>query len=181
MNEGEIKGKLRLKCYKCGNEGRLENQSGDKFRINHDSMEYGIVWKRRCYLGSIDKAIRYIRAASKIYSNIVDEDEFQKIITQYKKVEKKHDKKYEEIVSLLLEISSKLGPGLSYETHELLKQAKCPHCKGGIGVRYTRVGKDPNRSFGKYNVKGFFIEKGNSRKTSTIKKGVWSEKIVKSK
>ena len=140
-------------------------------------MEDGVLWKKRCYLGSIEKAFRYIRAASKIYSNIIDEDEFQKIIAQYKKVEKKHDEKYEKIVSLLLEISTKLGPGLSYETHELIKQAKCPHCKNKIGVRYKRAGKDPSRAFGKYNVEGFFIEKGNSRKSSTIKKGIWSEKI----
>ena len=51
-------------------------------------MEDGVLWKKRCYLGSIEKAVKYIRAASEIYSNIIDEDEFQKIIVQYKKVEK---------------------------------------------------------------------------------------------
>lgn len=140
-------------------------------------MEDGVLWKRRCYLGSIEKAFRYIRAASKIYNYVIDEDEFHEIISQYKKVEKKRDEKYEKIVSLLLEISAKLGPGLSYETHELVKQAKCPHCTQKIGVRFKRVGKDPKRSNGKYDIDEFFIEEGNSRKSSRLNQGFWGEKL----
>jgi len=47
----------KIICPKCGEIGRLELQSEDKFRINHDYMKNGVRENNRCYLGSLSKSL----------------------------------------------------------------------------------------------------------------------------
>jgi len=112
----------------------------------------------------IDDARSKISNVSKIRPDIIDEDLPKKIDVQLEKFENR-DEKFEIVLYELLKISAMLGNGWSDETHNLVKQADCPHCKKPIAVRFVRTSKDPNTSKGNYNIEKLWIERGKNTHT----------------
>ena len=154
---------MRVKCYRCGEIGRLENHSGNKYRINHDYMKKGKKYRRRHYLGDLKVKLAKIQSVSKIRDDLIPSEIYNEIVEHYRK--SKHD---DRLVNAILQLASKFRPGWSNEEHKLLKQSRCPHCRKLIAVRYKRLGKNPKYSGGKYNIAEFGIEKGLKDRTSTF-------------
>jgi hypothetical protein len=164
---GKLGAKLKFYCPRCGEIGRIEKQSENIFRINHDKMIKGKKYPKRCYLGNLDDARTKIHAVSKIRPDIINKDVDKKIDQQLEKNEN-IDEKYKILIYEILKISVMLGRGWSHETHHLVKQDDCPHCKKSIAVRFVRAGKDPNSSKGNYNIEKLWIEKGKRTYTSRL-------------
>lgn len=153
--------KQGVKCPKCEKNGRFEKASGKSYRINHDVTKNGKRTTNRCFLGNPFDIIEKLRNISKIRSDLANTELADKVLTELKK-----DKKSDRLLLEILELNRKLGFGWKDETHDLVKQDSCPHCKEKIAVRYRRIGLNPNNYGGKYNIEKFEIKKGEYDKTS---------------
>jgi len=67
---GKSEGKII--CPKCGEFGRLENQSGSIYRINHDVMKKGKKSRWRCYLGSLSKSLVNLKSIAVVRDDLID-------------------------------------------------------------------------------------------------------------
>lgn len=157
----------KIICPYCVHFGRLEIQRGDIYRVNHDRMEKGKKIVRRCYLGSLTKAIRNIISVSRVRGDIVDPTLLSEIESAMGKKRKEHDQKihdsdYGTLIAEIIHLSRNFGIWKS-KTHHLTKQGNCPHCHERIQYRFVRIG--PYRS-AKKNITSFDIEKGVEEKTS---------------
>jgi len=164
--------KLRGKiiCPECGEIGRLEIQSGDKYRVNHDKMKQGIRISNRCYLGSISKHIKNLESASRTREDLLDPILIEELNAELNDRNKIHEEiqnsPYATLIARIIHLSKKFSFGWSSEKHYLVKQATCPYCTQRIAVRFIRIGKNPDYTDGKYNVEKLDLEKGNYGYTS---------------
>ena len=156
----------RVKCPKCEKEGRFEKASKQTFRINHDFTKNGKKTLDRCYLGSPYSIIKKLQTVEKIRPDLANRDLVEKVLEELKNNDKN---KNNTVLFEILELNHKLGFGWNYETHDLVKQDNCPHCKQKIAVRYRRIGKNPTVTNGKYNIEKLEIEEGKSGHTSRFK------------
>lgn len=154
----------RVKCPKCEKKGRFEKVSKKTFRINHDFTKNGEKTLDRCYLGSPYSIIKKLQNMEKIRPDLANSDLVEKVLKELKNSDKNNTVLFE-----ILELNHKLGFGWNYETHDLVKQDNCPHCKQKIAVRYRRIGKNPTMTNGKYNIEKFEIEEGKSGHTSRFR------------
>jgi len=170
-------------CTECGKIGRLEIQSKDKFRVNHDKMENGVLYQNRCYLGSLSKHITNLKAVSKNREDLIDPilvEELSNTLNSREQIQEEiKNSSFATLITNMIQLSKKLGTGWSNETHFLVKQASCPHCTKRIAVRFVRIGKNPHYSHGKYNIEHLDIERGISEYTSHFKRDFWFRGISK--
>ena len=153
----------KIVCPRCGEYGRLELQSDDKYRVNHDRIEKS----KRCYLGSLEKALRNLSSVSDVRDDLLNPDLLAEIKLAIKKERKEHFKKiqdseYGSLIARIIQLSKNFGRWKS-DRHKLTKQASCPFCKKNIQYEFVRVG--PYRS-AKKNIEDFSIGKGSVYKTS---------------
>lgn len=156
--------KERVKCPICDKDGRFEKASSNSYRINHDFMKNGKRTTNRCYLGNPFDIIEKLRSISKIRHDLVDSELADDVLTELK-----NNKNSNRLLFEILELNRKLGFGWKYEVHDLVKQDNCPHCNKKIAVRYRRLGINPQKSNGKYDVENIKIEQGQSDRTSRFK------------
>jgi len=160
----------KIICPTCGEIGVLENQSGDKYRINHDRMKKGVRKSSRCYLGSLTKSLINLKNASDTRPDILESElikELESKVNPRQNILKEiENAPYATLIARLIQLSTKLKSGWSNERHHLVKQAKCPYCTRRISIRFRRIGKNPDYSEGKYNIENLDIEKGNKAHTS---------------
>lgn len=143
--------------------GRLENQSGAYYRINHDKTKNGKRITSRCYLGNLNSALKKIESVSKIRDDLVDSNLAAELFSQLKNTE---NKSQNSLINEVLNLNYLLRDGWHNEMHDLVKQDNCPHCDQRIAIRFRRIGKNPNYSHGKYNVEDVKIEQGKKELTS---------------
>jgi len=156
----------RVKCPICEKEGRFEKASGKTYRINHDLTKNGKKTLNRCYLGNPFNIIKKLRRISKVRHDLVDDGLVKQVLRELKNNDKS---KSNTLLLEILELNRKLGFGWHNETHDLVKQDYCPHCKNKIAVRYRRIGANPTKTSGRYDVDKFTIEKGQAGHTSRFK------------
>ena len=173
----------KIICTKCGEIGTLEIQSKDKFRVNHDKMKNGVLYPKRCYLGSLSKHITNLKAASHIREDLIDPilvEELSNTLNSREKIlEEIKNSSFATLIITLIKLSKKLGTGWRNESHFLVKQARCPHCTKRIAVRFVRIGKNPRYGYGEYNIEHLDIERGDSGYTSGFKRDFWFRGISK--
>jgi len=165
---GESEGKVI--CPACGEFGRLENQSGSIYRINHDVMKKGKKYPHRHYLGSLSKSLTNLKNVMVTRDNLVDPglvSEIERIVKEDRKehLEKIKTSEYGTLITRIIDLSSKLGFGWSAKRHYLVKQDLCPHCKKKIQHRFHRIGELRD---GKYNIEQYSIEDGTKEYTSIM-------------
>jgi len=156
----------RVKCPKCEKEGRFEKVLGNTYRINHDITKNGKRISNRCYLGNPYDIIKKLRTISKVRQDLVDDSLIEQVLRELKNNDKS---KSNTLLLEILELNRKLGFGWYNETHDLVKQDNCPHCNRKISVRYRRIGANPNKTKGRYNVDNLKIEPGQAGRTSRFK------------
>lgn len=156
---------MRLQWPCCEELGRLEKQSGDKFRINHDKMINGKKILKRHYLGSLVDALEKLHTVSKIRPDIISLDLYKEIFAHLEKTKKSKDDRLDVLLKGIFELSEILGKGWSSEYHDLIKNTNCPRCKEPIEISFTRIGKDPFRSKGRYNIDDVRIKRGSKHKS----------------
>jgi len=157
-------------CPRCNEYGKLENHHKDYYRINHDKMSKGLRKVKRCYLGSLKKALRNLTSVSMIRDDILDPvlvSELKDAISEERKehTKKIKDSEYGTLISAIIQASKKYGHWKS-DTHKLTKQDNCPHCKKTIQYEFERIG--PYQRL-KKNITSFSIGKGSVYKTSRMK------------
>jgi len=160
----------KIICPICGEYGRLEIQKDDKYRINHDIMSKGLKKPARCYLGSLEKALKNLTSVSEVRDDLLNPDLLAEIKSSIKNdrkehVKKIHDSEYGTLITRIIELSKNFGTWKS-DRHKLTKQASCPHCTKRIQYEFVRVG--PFRSV-KKNIESFSIGKGSVYKTSPMR------------
>lgn len=153
----------KIICPNCGEYGRLEIQSKDKYRVNHDSTEKS----KRCYLGSLERALKNLSSVSDVRDDLLNPDLLAEIKLAIQKERKEHFKRIHEseygtLIARIIQLSKNFGTWKS-DRHKLTKQDSCPHCSKRIQYEFVRVG--PYRS-PKKNIEEFSIEKGSVYKTS---------------
>ena len=122
----------KIICPKCGEYGRLEIQKDDKYRINHDIMSKGQKKPARCYLGSLEKALKNLKSVSSVRDDLLDPTLLSEITSAIKNDRKEHVKKIHEseygtLIARIIQLSKNFGTWNS-ERHKLTKQATCPYC-----------------------------------------------------
>jgi len=158
----------KIICPECGEYGRLEIQSSDKYRINHDKVSKGHKKPQRCYLGSLSKSLAKIKAVSEVRDDIIDPALLSELEASIKKERKEHweeieNSAYGTLIARIIQLSQKLGSGWSSKSHHLVKQDFCPFCNQRIQHRFVRMGElKENR----YNITQYGIEKGSAYRTS---------------
>ncbi len=158
--------KERVKCPRCEEFGRLEKVSENTYRINHDFMKNGKKTMNRCHLGNILEIINKFRIISKISPYLIDDGLAEQILNE---LNNKDKTKLNELLVVIFRLNWKLGFGWKNEKHDLVKQDNCPHCKQKIAVRYRRIGMNPDKTNGKYNVEDINIEQGQADRTLRFK------------
>lgn len=128
-------------------------------------MFQGEKHRRRCYFGSLKKAQERLADVSEIMPELITKEIHKEISYQLERTKKIDDERYDNLVSEILELSARLRSGWSRERHKLVREDKCPHCKKPIAIRFLRIGKDPHRSHGRYNIRDLWIEKGKTVRT----------------
>ena len=133
-------------------------------------MSKGLRKVKRCYLGSLEKALRNLTSVSMVRHDIVDPILVSELKSAISEERKEHAKKiknsgYGTLISAIIQASKKYGLWKS-DTHKLTKQDTCPHCKGNIQYEFERIG--PHQSL-KKNITSFSISKGSGSKTSRMK------------
>ena len=160
----------KIICPKCGELGRLELQSKDKFRVNHDKMKDRVRHTQQCYLGSLSKSIKNLINASKTRPDILEKlfvDELESNLNVRSDILNKiKDSAYATLIARTIQLSQHLGYGWSKVKHRLVKQDNCPYCKKRIAVKFIRIGENPDYHKGKYNIENIDIQKGNKSHTS---------------
>jgi len=153
-------------CPRCNEYGKLENQDKDYYRINHDKMSKGLRKVKRCYLGSLGKALKNLTSVSIVRDDLIDPTLVSElkaaIIEERKEYEKKiKDSEYGSLIASIIQASRDFGLWNS-ETHK----DTCPHCKKNIQYEFTRIGKYQSL---KKNITRFSTVKGSVYKTSRMK------------
>jgi len=157
-------------CPRCNEYGKLENHDKDYYRINHDKMSKGLRKVKRCYLGSLEKALKNLTSVSIVRDDILDPvlvSELKDAISEERKehAKKIKDSEYGSLITSIIQASRKFGHWKSVR-HRLTKQDTCPYCKKNIQYEFTRIG--PLRP-PKKNIENFTIGKGSVYKTSRMK------------
>ncbi len=160
----------KIICPKCGEIGRLEPQSKDKFRINHDKMKDGVMYAQRCYLGSLSKSIKNLINTSETRPDILEKLLVEELESYFNVrsdiLNEIKDSPYATLIARTIQLSQHLGYGWSKVRHRLVKQDNCPYCKKRISVKFIRIGENPDYNKGKYNIADLKIEKGKKSHTS---------------
>ena len=163
----------KVKCPICLQVGYLGLDKGKVFRVTHNVKIKTGVWKPIHHnLGSIDSAMKRLEAVSQIRDDLMPPALLLMIkewkLSKLGKTGKKTPEESElEILTWILYLAKKLGPGWKKKTHHLTKQDTCKHCGKQIQYRFTRIGEEPEL----YNIKEFGIEKGSNIKTSWMRIG----------
>ncbi len=159
--------KIRVKCLNCGKDGRFEKVSGNTYRINHGYMKNGERIRKSCPLGNPYNIIEKLRVVSKVRPDLVDDSLVEQVLRELKNNDKS---KSNTLLLEILELNRKLGFGWHNERHDLVKQDNCPHCKQKIAVRFRRIGANPTKTSGRYDIDKLKIEQGTVGLTSRFKK-----------
>jgi len=153
--------------------GYLTLDKGRIFRVTHNNKTKTGEWKTTHHnLGSIERAMKRLETVSQIRGDLMPAGLLLMIkkleLSKIPKINKKTLTESElEILTWILFLAKKLGPGWKKKTHYLTKQDTCKHCGKQIQYRFTRIGEEPEL----YNINEFNIEKGSNIKTSWMRIG----------